>query len=135
MPVVFTLPPSIVVVPAESVVRLTSGVVPPTAAENRVVPAALAISRKPPSTVPEKVVWPLPVETPVSAFRSVVPKVATALLVWIVPARFVVVGVVLVIPLVNVATSPASSPIVVVPVLAKVAAAVTATLEPVSSTS
>ena len=123
------------VVPPVSVDRLVSAVVPPTAPLNVVVPLEFTASDWPPSTVPEKVVPAVPVETFVAALRKVLPKVARSSLVAIVPARFVTDDAVLVRPPLNVSESPASSPRVTAPVFRNVTASVIVTVEPVSDTS
>lgn len=61
----------ICVVPPESVVRLESGVIPPTAELNLVVPAVFTVNVLLPLTVPVNVTLPLPVLARVVAAPSV----------------------------------------------------------------
>ena len=68
---VVTGPPFRAVDPPESVVRLVSAAVPPTAPPNVVTPDVLTVSAKAPSTVEPRVIAPPPVEVSVAAAPSV----------------------------------------------------------------
>ena len=86
------------------------------------------------STLPLNAASPVPVETVEFAVSCVVPNVALAFVVRIVPARLVRAGAVLVRPPAKSRSSVAWSPSVTVPVLAKVTEFVTDTLAPVRAT-
>jgi len=77
---VVTLPVRVVAPPA-LVVKLASGVVPPTVVLKRIVPVLLAASACPPLTAPVKVMLPEPALTVRPALRLVVPPKVTALFV------------------------------------------------------
>ena len=140
-PDVRTAPPPRTVRPAASVSSRTSGVVPPTAAAKVVSPDAFTTNRYAPLTVPANVAAPVPVETVVSAasrmpaFGLVRPNVAAAFVVRIVPARFVPEAAAVETPPTKWRSSVAPSPRVTLPVFANETGLVTATLEPVSTTS
>ena len=70
-----------ITVPPTLVDRLTSGVVPPTAALKSVAEVESATNAKPPSTVPVNVIAPLPVERVASAASVVAPATLNAALV------------------------------------------------------
>jgi len=124
-------------VPPASVVRLASGVVPPTTPEKVVAPVELAVNAKPPLTVPASVNAPVPLESVVAAARTAAPRAIGWFALCTVPARLVSDGLlafpVVETPPVNVLTPPLL-PRVTVPVLRKVTALVTALAAPVSAT-
>ena len=110
----------IAVLPAASVVMLVSGVVPPTASPNVVVPAVFTSKVKPPLTVPASVMLPA-APVPVEA-RTALPVSATASLYACVPlvvmfAPICVVPPLLVVKLVSATVPPTAPPNVVVPVV------------------
>jgi len=77
---VVTLPVRVVAPPA-LVVKLASGVVPPTVVLKRIVPVLFAMSACAPLTAPVNVMLPLPVLTVSPPLRAVVPLNVTGLFV------------------------------------------------------
>jgi len=76
---VVTLPVRVVAPPA-LVVKLASGVVPPTVVLKRIVPVLLAVRAWAPLTAPVKVMLPEPALTVSPPLRVVVPLIVTGLL-------------------------------------------------------